>query len=175
MWEGGMPSRVEAVGVTPMSCGKKGLQQHTGAGAASSLLSHSRMTAAAAATVAAAATSGHSVGMCGMWTTPQAATGDKCRRTACAASVLLTAALHRPALSVLLLLWWTCVCVCVPRRYIIGLPLHQRNATAMSRQLMITAKKELGPALQGFELGNEVRLTGATAHTCVCWGGGAGV
>lgn len=45
-------------------------------------------------------------------------------------------------------------CVC---RYIIGLPLHQRNATAMSRQLMITAKKELGPALQGFELGNEVR------------------
>jgi hypothetical protein len=41
-------------------------------------------------------------------------------------------------------------------RFIIGLPLHQRNATAMSRQLMITAKKELGPALKGFELGNEV-------------------
>jgi hypothetical protein len=45
------------------------------------------------------------------------------------------------------------------RRYIIGLPLHQRNATAMSRQLMRTAKKELGPALQGFELGNEVGLS----------------
>jgi len=45
----------------------------------------------------------------------------------------------------------------VPGRYIIGLPLHQRNATAMSRQMMITAKKVLGRALIGFELGNEVR------------------
>ena len=40
--------------------------------------------------------------------------------------------------------------------YIIGLPLHQRNATAMSRAIMITAKKELGSAVLGFELGNEV-------------------
>jgi hypothetical protein len=43
------------------------------------------------------------------------------------------------------------------RRYIIGLPLHQKNATSMSRVLMTTAKRALGPALLGFELGNEVR------------------
>lgn len=35
----------------------------------------------------------------------------------------------------------------------------------MSRQLMITAKKELGPALQGFELGNEVRQAAAAVSS----------
>lgn len=42
-------------------------------------------------------------------------------------------------------------------RYIIGLPLHQKNATEMSRAMMAAAKAQLGPALMGFELGNEVR------------------
>jgi hypothetical protein len=64
------------------------------------------------------------------------------------------------------------VCVAPVFRYIIGLPLHQRNATALSRQLMITAKKELGPALKGFELGNEVS---ACASVYLCGGGGGGV
>lgn len=45
------------------------------------------------------------------------------------------------------------VCAC---RYIIGLPLWQKNAIDMSQQIIAAAQEHLGDALLGFELGNEV-------------------
>lgn len=42
-------------------------------------------------------------------------------------------------------------------RYLIGLPLWQKNAIELSQQIMKDAQQYLGDALIGFELGNEVR------------------
>jgi hypothetical protein len=53
------------------------------------------------------------------------------------------------------------------RRYIIGLPLFQKNAVEMSRQMIGQAKKFLGSSVIGYELGNEVR-TAAAPPKCVC-------
>lgn len=52
----------------------------------------------------------------------------------------------------------TCIepCVSHQRRFIIGLPLFQKNAVEMSRQMMGQAKKYLGSSVMGYELGNEV-------------------
>jgi hypothetical protein len=47
-------------------------------------------------------------------------------------------------------------CVC---RFIIGLPLFQKNAVEMCQQMIGQAKKYLGSSVIGFELGNEVSLT----------------
>lgn len=41
-------------------------------------------------------------------------------------------------------------------RFIIGLPLAQKNAIEMSKQMIGQAKKYLGSAVIGYELGNEV-------------------
>jgi hypothetical protein len=41
-------------------------------------------------------------------------------------------------------------------RYIIGLPLWQKNAVEMGRHMIEQAQKHLGDSLMGFELGNEV-------------------
>jgi hypothetical protein len=49
-----------------------------------------------------------------------------------------------------------CVACC---RYIFGLPLWQKNAVALSKEIMALAEKNLAPgAVIGYELGNEVRL-----------------
>jgi hypothetical protein len=50
------------------------------------------------------------------------------------------------------------VLIVVCRRYIIGLPLFQKNAVEMGKQMMQDSLKHLGPAVIGFELGNEVNL-----------------
>jgi hypothetical protein len=42
-------------------------------------------------------------------------------------------------------------------RYIFGLPLWQKNAVALSKEIMALAEKNLAPgAVIGYELGNEV-------------------
>lgn len=41
-------------------------------------------------------------------------------------------------------------------RFVIGLPLFQKNAVEMSRQMMGQAKKYLGNSVIQYELGNEV-------------------
>jgi hypothetical protein len=41
-------------------------------------------------------------------------------------------------------------------RFVIGLPLFQKNAVEMSRQMMGQAKKYLGSSVIQYELGNEV-------------------
>jgi hypothetical protein len=51
------------------------------------------------------------------------------------------------------------------RRFIIGLPLFQKNAVEMSRQMTGQAKKYLGSSVMGYELGNEVRRLHHTALT----------
>ena len=44
----------------------------------------------------------------------------------------------------------------MPSRFIIGLPLYHKNAIEMGKQMIADAKKYLGNAVIGFELGNEV-------------------
>jgi hypothetical protein len=44
-------------------------------------------------------------------------------------------------------------------RYIIGLPLWQKNAVDMSRHIIEQAQTHLADSLMGFELGNEVSTT----------------
>ena len=52
---------------------------------------------------------------------------------------------------------WVLMCWLHLHRYLIGLPLWQKNAVELSRQIMKDAHKYLGDAVIGFELGNEVR------------------
>lgn len=56
-------------------------------------------------------------------------------------------------------------------RFIIGLPLFQKNAVEMSRQMIKDAKKYLGSSVIGYELGNEVRedVLCATGFWCAVW------
>jgi hypothetical protein len=61
------------------------------------------------------------------------------------------------------------ILICCLCRYIFGLPLWQKNAVELSKEIMALAEKNLAPgAVIGYELGNEVRPL-ALCYLMLCY------